>query len=102
MGRAFQFVGHRDGVILNRNLALAGCVYQELVVSEAELSRALSGRQFCRRAQIGPFESRLFPQLVQSIDRRQGTWLYPEGHIRAVDKTDSGCDLQPARSTHPE
>jgi hypothetical protein len=47
MGRAFQFVDHRDGVILNRNLALALSVYQELVVSEAELSRTLIGRQFC-------------------------------------------------------
>src|SRR5690349_11686529 len=102
MGRAFQFVDHRDGVILNRNPALAGSVYQELVVSEAELSRALSGRQVCRRAQIGPFKFRLFSQLVQSVDRRQSTWLYPERHIRVVDKTDSRCDLQPARSAHPE
>jgi hypothetical protein len=38
MSRAFQFVDHRDGVILNRNLALAGSVYQKLVVSQAELS----------------------------------------------------------------
>src|SRR5690242_18857893 len=102
MGRVFQFVDHRDGVILNRNPALAGSVYQELVVSEAELSRALFGRQVFRRAQIGPFKFRLFSQLVQGIDRRQSTWLYPERHIRAVDKTDSRCDLQPARSAHPE
>src|ERR1700736_4368728 len=66
------------------------------------MSRAFSGLQVCRRAQIGPFEFRLLSQLVQSIDRRQSTWLYPERHIRAVDKTDSRCDLQPTRSTHPE
>ena len=59
MSRTFQFIDHRDGVILNRNLALAGRIYQELVVSEAELSRAVFGRQFCRRAQIRPFEFRL-------------------------------------------
>jgi hypothetical protein len=52
MGGAFQFVDHRDGVILNRNLALAGSVYQELAVSEAELSRTLSGRQIRRRVPI--------------------------------------------------
>jgi hypothetical protein len=49
MSRTFQFIDHRDGVILNRNLALAGRIYEEVVVSEAELSRAVVGRQFCRR-----------------------------------------------------
>src|ERR1700730_17987701 len=101
-GRASQFVDHREGVIRTGNPALAGRVYQELVVSEAELSRTLSGLQVCRRAQIGPFEFRLLSQLVQSIDRRQSTCLYPERHLRAVDKTDSRCDLQPTRSAHPE
>src|SRR5260370_27900265 len=49
-------------------------------------------------------EFRLFSQLVQSIDRRQRTWLYPERYIpiRAVDNTDSRFDLQPTRSTHPD
>src|SRR6202030_1415656 len=80
----------------------AGSVYQELVVSEAELSRTLSGLQFCRRAQKGPFKFRLFSELVQSIDRRQSTWLCKVRHIRAVDNTDSRFDLQPTRSAHPE
>jgi hypothetical protein len=52
MGRVFQFVDHRDGEILNRDRALAGGVYQELVGSEAERSRALSGLQVGRWAQI--------------------------------------------------
>src|SRR4029077_19428236 len=82
MGRAFQFVDHRDGVILNRNLALTGGVYQELVASKAELSRTLLGRQLCRRAQIGPLKFRLFSQLVQSIHGRQSTWLRKLRHIR--------------------
>jgi hypothetical protein len=43
MSRAFQFADHRDGVILNRNLALAGGVYQKQVVCQAELSSTLSG-----------------------------------------------------------
>jgi hypothetical protein len=42
MLRAFQFVDHRNGVILNRNIAMAGGVYQKLVASEAEFPRALS------------------------------------------------------------
>src|SRR6202040_4102673 len=45
---------------------------------------------------------RLLSQLVQRIDRRQRTWLDPERHLRAVDKTDSRCNLQPTRSAHPE
>jgi hypothetical protein len=52
MGWVFQLVDHCDGVVLNRDLALAVSVDQELVFSEAKLSRALFGRQFCRRAQI--------------------------------------------------
>jgi hypothetical protein len=41
MSRAFQFVDHRDGIILNRNLALAAGVYQKLIASQAKLSRTL-------------------------------------------------------------
>jgi len=36
MLRAFQFADHRNGIILNRNIATAGGVYQLLVASEAE------------------------------------------------------------------
>jgi hypothetical protein len=42
MFRAFQLVDHRNGVILNRNIAMAGGVYHQLVASEAEVPRALS------------------------------------------------------------
>jgi hypothetical protein len=44
---AFQFVDHCDGVILNRNLALTGGVYQKLIASQAKLSRTLPWLQFC-------------------------------------------------------
>jgi hypothetical protein len=47
MLRAFQFVDHRNGVILNRNIAMAGGVYQKLVASEAEFPRALSRLHLC-------------------------------------------------------
>ncbi len=30
---AFQFVDHRNGIILNRNITVAGRVYQKLVAS---------------------------------------------------------------------
>jgi len=46
MRRTFQFVDHCNGVILNRNLALAGGVYQKLVASQAKLSRTLPWLQF--------------------------------------------------------
>ena len=42
MFRAFQFVDHRSGVILHRNIAMAGRVYQKLVASEAEFPCGLS------------------------------------------------------------
>ena len=35
---------------------------------------------FIRALKIGPFKIRLLSQLVQSIDRRQSTWLYPGRH----------------------
>jgi hypothetical protein len=41
MLRAFQFVDHRNGVILNRNIAMAGGVYQNLVASQAKLPPTL-------------------------------------------------------------
>jgi hypothetical protein len=46
MRGTFQFVDHCDGVILNRNLALTGDVYQNLIVSQAKLSRPLHWLQF--------------------------------------------------------
>ena len=47
MRGTFQFVDHRDGIILNRNLALPGGVYQKLIVSQAKPSRSLPRLQFC-------------------------------------------------------
>jgi hypothetical protein len=47
MRGTFQFVDHCNGVILNRNLALTGGVYQKLIVSQAKLSRTLPWLQFC-------------------------------------------------------
>jgi len=44
---AFQFVDHRNGVILNRNIAMAGGVYQKLVASEVEFPCALSKLHLC-------------------------------------------------------
>ena len=67
MAREFQFIDHRDGEILNRDPALADSVYQQLIGSEAELSRTLPARQVRPRDQVGRFKFRLFPQLVQSM-----------------------------------
>jgi hypothetical protein len=47
ISRTFQSVDHRDGIILNRNLALADGVYQKLIVSRAEFSRTPPWLQFC-------------------------------------------------------
>jgi len=45
--RGFQFVDHCNGVILNRDLALACGVYQKLIASQAQRSRTLPWLQFC-------------------------------------------------------
>jgi hypothetical protein len=95
MRGTFQFVDHCDGVILNRNLALTGDVYQNLIVSQAKLSRPLPWLQFRCGAQIGPFKFRFFPQLLQSICRRLRTRPYPAREIWAIDDADSRFDLQP-------
>jgi hypothetical protein len=46
---------------------------------------------FIRVLKIGPFKIRLLSQLVQSIDRRQSTWLYPGRH-----SGDARCRDHPA------
>jgi len=39
MSRTFQFIDHRDGVILNRNLALAGRIYQVATTEDGYAAR---------------------------------------------------------------
>jgi hypothetical protein len=46
MRGTFQFVDHSNGVVLNRNFALTGDVYQNLIVSQAKLPRLLPWLQF--------------------------------------------------------
>jgi hypothetical protein len=65
----FQFVDHRDRIILNRDAALAAGIEQELIASQAEFAGALARLHICRRGQIGPFELRLLSQLLQRINR---------------------------------
>jgi hypothetical protein len=64
----FQFVDHRDRIILNRDVALGRCIEPELIASLAEFT-VYGPAASLPKNPIEPFELRLLSQQLQYINR---------------------------------
>ena len=65
----FKFVDHCRSIVLNRDVAAAVLVGQQLASPQAKLSRPLARLQFCRRRKKRPFEIGLVTQLFEGTKR---------------------------------
>ncbi len=95
--RAFKFVEQRDGVILERNLAYAVRVVEDVIFADAEFSCSLTRRDRHGRSDEHPIEFRFLLEQIIELARAANAGLESLVRGREVGRVNE-LDVQRASS----
>jgi hypothetical protein len=94
---ALEFVDEGDRVVLEGNTAVALGVGDQVVVSQAEFARALSGLKESGGAEVGPINAALF-QISKHLDVSVDYGDPFLGKVSGCAQRDARCDEEAACS----
>jgi hypothetical protein len=97
MLRVLEFVDKSDGVVCERNPAVALCVDDQVIFAKAEFARALARLKECSRAEVSPIDAALF-ELPKRFNMRIDYGNPFLGNVPGLPQRDARCDEEAACS----